>query len=185
MQLQSQVDQLQTRVGKLETKLDDIDQYERRDTIIISGPSLPKETPNENPSDVAIRAIKDNLNINMSPSELNVAHRLGKNKVQNSVRPLIVKLHSRQMKSEIMSACITMRPNLFINESLTPKRRELFKAVWDIRKHHREMFQQCYTQDGKIIVKLKNSNLKQIITTEESLSNFLDKYPNLKLNTVS
>ena len=44
MQLQSQVDQLQTRVGQLETKLDDIDQYERRDTIIISGPSLPKET---------------------------------------------------------------------------------------------------------------------------------------------
>ena len=121
----------------------------------------------------------------MSPADLNVAHRLGNNKVQNSNRPLIVKLHSRQKKTEIMSACVTIRPNLFINESLTPKRRALFKAIWDIRINHRSMFQQCYTQDGKIIVKLKNSNLKQTITTEESLSNFLDKYPVLKQRTES
>ena len=181
-QLQNQVDKLQTRVTQLESEIDDCNQYERRDTVIISGPSLPKEIPNENPSDVVIRAIKDNLHVNISHTDLNVAHRLGPKKDQNTVRPLIVKLHSRQKKTEIMDACITVRPNLYINESLTSKRRALFKSVWDIRKQNRELFQQCYTKDGKIIVKLKSSNRKHTITSDESLSNFLDSHPILKQN---
>ena len=84
-----------------------------------------------------------------------------------------------------MSACVTVKPNLYVNESLTPKRRALFKKVWDIRKQHRDLFQQCYTHDGKIYVKLKVSNQKQAITTEASLTDFLDKYPVLKMPTSS
>ena len=181
-QLQTHIVQLQNRVTQLETQIDDVNQYERRDTIIVSGPALPQENPNENSADVAIRAIKDNLHINLTHSDLNVAHRLGTKRNQDTVRPLIIKLHSRQTKTEIMNACITVRPNLYVNESLTPKRRTLFKTIWDIRRIHRHLFQQCYTQDGKIIVKLKNSTLKQTITSDESLSNFLDKYPILRQN---
>ena len=72
-----------------------------------------------------------------------------------------------------MSACVTVKPNLYINESLTPKYRSLFKKVWDIRKQYRELFQQCYTQDGKIYVKLKTSNQKQGITSDATLADFL------------
>ena len=79
-----------------------------------------------------------------------------------------------------MNACITVKPNLYINESLTPKRRFLFKKVWDIRKRHRDLFQQCYTQDGKIYVKLRASNHKHVITTDSDLVDFLDKYPVFK-----
>lgn len=83
---------------------------------------------------------------------------------------------------EIMSACITMRPNLYVNESLTPKRLSIFKTIWNIRKMHREQFQQCYTRDGKIYVKLKCSNLKHVITSDESLRTFLDKFLALRDN---
>lgn len=39
---------LKEKVQELETSIDGVDQYERRDTIIVSGPSLPDETPHEN-----------------------------------------------------------------------------------------------------------------------------------------
>ena len=154
--------------------------YERRDTIIVSGPDLPKEELNENSVDVVVRSIRENLHINLNNSNINVAHRLGAKKSQNDSRPIIVKLQSRQTKYTIMNACVTVRPNLYINESLTTKRRSLFKIVWDIRKQHREKFQQCYTNDGKIVVKLKHSHRKHIITNDAGLTHFLDSYPVLK-----
>ena len=179
-ELQNNITKLDNRIVQLENQLDEVNQYERRDTLIVSGPVLPPENSNENSAEVIISAIKDNLHLNITPSDINVAHRLGAKRAPNTTRPIIVKLHSRQMKTEIMNACITVRPKLYINESLTLKRRSLFKIIWEIRKQHRDLFQQCYTQEGKICVKLKISNQKHIITTDETLNDFLDKYPILK-----
>lgn len=175
--LQDQVTLLENKVYDLENQIDDVNQYERRDTIIVSGASLPKETSNENTTEVFINAIKDNLKINISQTDINVAHRLGNNNRQNANKPIIVKLQSRLMKQEITNACITMRPSLHINESLTPRRLALFKTIWSIRKNNRDLFQQCYTKDGKIHIKLKCSNQKHIITNEQHLNSFLDKFP--------
>lgn len=179
-QLQSHINQMENRITELENQVDEVNQYERRDTIIVSGPDLPREEHNENCVDVVVRSIKDNLHLNINNTDINVAHRLGVRKSQNDTRPIIVKLQSRQTKYTIMNACVTVRPNLYINESLTPKRSSLFKIVRDIRKQHREKFQQCYTQDGKIVVKLKHSQRKHVITNDADLSQFLDSYPVLK-----
>ncbi|XP_045104317.1 uncharacterized protein LOC123499839 [Portunus trituberculatus] len=51
-QLESHVKQLENRVTELENQVDEVNQYERRDTVIISGPDLPKEQQNENCVDV-------------------------------------------------------------------------------------------------------------------------------------
>ena len=122
--------------------------------------------------------IKDNFHLIITASDINVVHRLDAKRAPNTTRPIIVKLHSRQIKTEIMNAYITVRPKLYINESLTPNRRSLFKIIWEIRKQHRDLFQQCYTQEEKIYVKV--SNQRHIITTDETLNEFLDKYPILK-----
>lgn len=180
IKLQTQVTQLENRVVELEDQVDEVSQYERRDTIIISGPNLPKDEQNENTVDKTIRSIRDNLHLHIEHKDINVAHRLGTRSTQTMNRPIIVKLHSRQQKHEIMNACITVKPNLYINESLTPKRRSLFKKVWEIRKQHRDLFQQCYTHDGKIYVKLKASAQKHAITNDAALACFLDRYPVLK-----
>ena len=178
MQLQKQVTTLENKVTNLENHIDDISQYERRDTIILSGPALPQMINNENSALVAANAIKDSLKINFSPDDVNVAHRIGNKSAQN--RPMIVKLYSRQKKDDIMTACLTVKPKLYINESLTPKRLELFKVIWNIRKNKRDLFQQLYTKDGKICIKLKCSNQKHIITNETMLESFLNKFPILK-----
>ena len=175
-ELQAKIDSLETRVMQLEDHLDEVSQYERRDTIIVGSVALAHEMPHENAIEVIVNTLKDQLKININQSDINVAHRLG----NSTRRPIIVKLHSRQKKEDIMNACIKIRPNLHINESLTPKRRALFKQIWEIRKANRELFQQCYTKDGKICVKLKCSTQKHIITNDEALRIFLDKFPTLR-----
>lgn len=130
--LENKIVKLEDKITKLESQLDDVSQYERRDTVIISGPAMPLEMASENPVDVVIRSIKDNLKINLTQDDINVAHRLGEKKTQNINRPIIVKLMSRQKMFEITDACVKVRPNIYVNESLTPKRRALFKTIWDI-----------------------------------------------------
>ena len=80
-ELQSRVKVLENKVSDLECQIDDVNQYERRDTIIVSGPSLPRETTNENPTEIVVNAIKANLKLNIDHTDINVAHRMGnKNK---------------------------------------------------------------------------------------------------------
>ena len=45
--LESKITVLKDKLAKLEDNIDDVDQYERRDTVIISGPSLPDESTQE------------------------------------------------------------------------------------------------------------------------------------------
>lgn len=177
--LESKVYALEKKITELQGTIDDVDQYERRDTVIISGPSLPDETTHENPADQIVNTIRQQLHINMTHSDINVAHRLG-TKQQDKKRPIIVKLQNRAKKSELVQACVTIRPQLYINESLTPRRRSIYSTIRKIRAQHKHLFQQCYTSDGKIIVKLKSSTTKYTITSESTLTSFLDKHPILK-----
>ena len=177
--LQSEVKDLKDKVSSLESHVDRVEQYERRDTIIISGPSLPSETPTENASDVVISAVKDILKLNIKQEDISVAHRLGTAQPGRD-RPIIVKLVNRSLKYDVMGACIQLRPRLYVNESLTPKRLEIFRKVLAIRRQHRPKFQQCFTKDGSIIVKLKHSAVRHTIVDDQSLADLLDKYPYMK-----
>ena len=78
-----------------------------------------------------------------------------------------------------MNTYLTVKPNIYINESLTPKHRIIYTTLLAIRKQHRDAFQQCYTRDGRIFVKLKSSHQKHMITNEDSQNIFLDKFPML------
>ncbi|XP_063857289.1 uncharacterized protein LOC135098822 [Scylla paramamosain] len=76
-QMQNSIKILENRVMQLESQLDEVNQYKRRDILIVGGPVLPSENPNENSAEVIINSIKDNLHINITPSDISVAHRLG------------------------------------------------------------------------------------------------------------
>lgn len=178
LELSAKVENLNCKILDLENHIDEVDQYQRRDCIILSGSSLPPELPDENPANVVINTIKDNLRINMSGQDISVAHRLGQKK-QDSKRPIIVKLVNRSLKYDLRSACIQLKPELYINESLTSRRGKLLKQVLNIRRAHKNKFQQCYTNEGKITIKLRNSSVKHTINDEKSLIQFLDKYPEM------
>lgn len=177
--LNKEINDLKDKVQDLETNIDSVDQYERRDTIIVSGPLIPEESHQENAANIIITAIRDHLKINLKESDINIAHRIGSAHTQHK-RPIIVKLGNRSLKHDLVGACIQMKPQLYINESLTPKRLHLFKQILNIRKTHKDKFQQCHTKEGKIIIKLKNSTVRHEIVDERTLLTFLDKYPLMK-----
>ena len=174
--LKGEVKDLQEKLHSVETHMDSIDQYERNDTVIVSGPSLPEESAQENAKSLLVSTIKEKLKINIKEEDLSVAHRLGPAH-QNKRRPIIAKLVSRSLKYDLVWACTNLKPDLYVNESLTPKRYQLLRRVLAVRRAHRQKFQQCYTKDGKIMIKLKNSTVRYTIVDEQSLLAFLDNYP--------
>ena len=175
--LQNDLTTLKNRVEDLELHLDSVDQYERRDYVILSGPSLTPEATQENTTNLVTQMIKDQLKINIKESNNSVSHRLGSKRQHN--RPIIVKLVNRSLKQDLVGACIQLRFQLYVNESLTPKRRGLLNKMLTIRKEHKQKFQQCYTQEGRITIKLRNSTIKHTITDEKQLISFLEKYPEM------
>ena len=111
--MQDEIVELKSKVQELETSIDAVDQYERRDTIIFSGPLVPDETRQENTTNLICKVVKDNLKINISEKEINIAHRLGPVNSQKT-RPVIVKLGNRSLKHDLVGAYIQLKPGLFI-----------------------------------------------------------------------
>ena len=163
----------------MESHINRVEQYERRNTVILSGPALPAETPTENATRVVVAAIKDQLKLNVKEQDINVAHRLGPVNQQRS-RPIIIKLMNQNLKYDLVGTCVSIKPNLYVNESLTPTRLTIFRKVLAIRKQHRQKFHQLFTKDGNIIVMLKHSTLRHTIVDHKSLMNMLDMYPYMK-----
>ena len=95
-ELQQEITGLKVKIEDLENTVDGVDQYERRDTIIFSGPLLPEESQQENATTLITGIVKDHLKINIREEDINVAHRLGPKSSQRK-RPLIVKLHNRTL----------------------------------------------------------------------------------------
>ena len=185
--------QLLDRVKRLEFDLDETAQYERRDTLILSGSMIPAEQTGEDPSQMVVDIIKDHLKVPFNIKDINVAHRLGRMRKESSFsRPIIVKLLSRSKKSQIVHARISQSksnessnagntPVLHINESLTPVRRTLFYKARQLRKKHPDLFKQLYTKDGKIMIKLTaTGDRKYSIATQDDFSEFLKVSPVLE-----
>ena len=70
------------------------------------------------------------------------------------------------------------RPKFGLNESLTSHRRRIFATMRAVREKHRAEFQQLYTNDGTITIKLKSKpRTKYQITDTKSLEEFLKNHP--------
>lgn len=155
MQKDKQISALKAELNNLKDKVCDLEPHidsgtiERRDTVIVSGSAFPPENQSENPKSVVVSLIKENFKL-IIKDDINVVHRSGLVNDRNT-RPIIVKLHKRSLKYDLVGACVKLRPNIFVNERLTPKRRSISKQILAIRKgakvpavfherreHHRE-----------------------------------------------
>lgn len=180
--LESQVDVLLTKVDKLEARVDDADAYERRDTIIVSGPDIPVCTVGENCINLVTMLIKDKLQLNISPSDISTAHRLGKKPIQQQQdrRSLIVKLCRRDLKNDLKFACKEKKPNLYINEDLTPIRKTIMFVLRAAKRKFPDKVSGCSSVDGKVFVWTKPPNpdipgsrdLRISVNTRHSLEKF-------------
>ena len=118
--LKIDVKELRAKVYELEQCVNQANAYERLDTIIVSGGSIPAFLNGENCSTFLKDLIKIKLHIEISSSDINTANRLGKNQLpklptRETCRP--VKLCRPNIKRAIIQAARNNKDsNLSINE---------------------------------------------------------------------
>lgn len=75
--LNEEISDRKTKVQVLKTSIDSVDQYERWDNVIISGPLLLDESREDNATNVIKTIVKEHLQVNISESDINISHRIG------------------------------------------------------------------------------------------------------------
>ena len=183
-ELKTQVMELNSKVSKLETLIDEADQYERRDCLLLSGPALPIATTGENCKNLVQNLIRSECDVNIDVSDISTAHRIGKRPLsqQPDKRSIIVKFCRRDTKDDVYrSSKRRARPQqLYVNESLSPTRKTIYYTLRQIRRAHPELLAGCSTFDGKIYAYTKAStsdgqqqrDRRHLIITLETLKKF-------------
>ena len=189
--LKNQLVLLEKKVVKLEYGLDSQDQYERKDSVILSGPALPDVKERENCHEIVSQLVKNHLNIEVQPKDISVTHRLGhKNQTQASAskRNIYIKLCRRDLKKEIIIASKKQKkPLLFCSESLSPVRRTLFFTLRRLKRDHPEIVKGCTTMEGRVFaftppVRGGAKDQRHHITNMEDLRDFCRTYVKIALD---
>ena len=137
---------------KYEQALDDANQYERKDSLILSGPALPDANPSENTHEIVKNLLETNFNIRIEPHDICITHRLQPLKAGPNKKNIYVKFVRRDRKKEVIQKSRETRQakQLFANESLTPVRMKMFRILRNMKKRVPTVVKGCTTLDGKV-----------------------------------
>lgn len=158
-QLKLAVSTLKAQVHKLEEKANDSEAFERRDTIVVSGEGVPIVESGEICSNIVSDLVKNKLRINLNPSDISTAHRAGpkpSSQRGSDRRSIMVKLCRRELKQELLVACRNLKPNIFINESLTPTRKTIMYVLRQMKRQCPTKVSGCSSHEGRVFVWLQN-----------------------------
>ena len=116
------------KAENLEKEIDKHEQYSRRNYLLVHGIV---ETDDEVMDGLVIETISTNMNIEISPADLDRTQRVGKKKPgQNKPRPIIVKLSRNNVRKKAFSNKKNLKgSNESITEDLIPKRMEILKKA--------------------------------------------------------
>lgn len=199
--LKAQEEARKKEVAQLKTDVDANDQYERRDTLILSGPNLPISSPNENCKEIVKNLLRSHTNLSLNDDDISIAHRIGQKPVNNQdKRNIIFKLCRRDLVTDIFDACKQSRPPFYINCSLTPTRNKIFFALRRYKRRFPDVVKGCRVQKGDVIVFLarhagasssrssdgnNRRDTKITINTREDLSDFAINVLNTNLDELN
>ena len=193
--LEDDVKFLKDKVKKMDKLADEADAYERRDTLIFSGPAIPEVSSGENCSSILQEVIKRELKVNIAPSDINTAHRLGpKPQAQGpDKRNIILKLCSRDLKRDIVVASKnqTKPVRIFANESLPPPRRKIFNTLRFMKREHPELVKGVSSFEGRVYAYTPNQSSaastsrdrRHLVNDHDALVKFCGEFVNKPIET--
>eukprot|EP00057_Strongylocentrotus_purpuratus_P032904 XP_789340.3 PREDICTED: uncharacterized protein LOC584387 [Strongylocentrotus purpuratus] len=157
---------MRKEIDELKEVNDDAEQYSRRTCLVISG--VP-ERMNENTDSRIIQLCKEDLGVDIKMDDVERSHRLGQQKPQSdgSTKPrigttnyshtprnIIVKFNSYRTREQVYSARFKLKNlsdennhHVYINESLTKKRKELLWKMVVLEKLFMNFFNLQETGD--------------------------------------
>lgn len=157
---------LEASIQTLLDQQDESEQYSRRNCLVFHGLV---ESENENTNDTIINLCDEKLNIKLNDKDIDRSHRLGPIK-EKKCRGVIVKFMNYDTRGQIYRSRTKLRNTqkdaIFVHESLTKTRSELFRKVKFKYKDHLEAI---WTQDGRILCVTKSTKKRISITKEDHL----------------
>ena len=160
------IDMLETIVLKLEMQLDNIEQYGRRATLLIS--SIADHEGGEDTVEKIIKIFNETITCSprISCSDIERAHRLGKQMI-NKPRIIIIRFSREQLRDTVYkqrgnlkSFNKDVRSKVFINEDLTNRRSALAFETLKLKKSGK--IADCWTENGNILLKDLNNSVRQV-----------------------
>lgn len=172
---------MQNNINKINQKVDDLEQYSRRNCLLIHG--VPETVSNENSVEVVLKVFEEKLGERLNLSEIDRAHRLGKTRIsevtKQKCRPIIVKFTSYMSRHKIYSKKKYLKGTKYlITESLTQTRLNILRMA---QEHFGKT--KVWSIDGRIVVYYNEK--KSYFTNEDNLNTLIknlplqedDKYP--------
>ena len=154
----------------------DLEQYSRSNNIIVGGLTEKPNTtehglPFETAPDTA-KVVVDSFNhllaLDLSPEEIDIAHRLKRGKVGE--KDIIIKFTSRLTKNEIMSKRKMLRnAGVFLRDDLTPLNNQVFMSV---KKKMPDEVKSVWWQNGGIFYRDRMD--RKVRVTWEDYDHWLD-----------
>ncbi len=130
--------------------LDRLEQYSRKSSIRLLNV---KEDKGENVEEKIIRRLKDEINVDICPEEIDIAHRVGR-AYENKPRSILVKFISHKSKEKVMRRKKEAK-SVRIYEDLVPGVKKLFDHVSSQRRFLN--VESVWTIDGRIRYRLINN----------------------------
>ena len=190
--LKLQNDLLKKRVDALEERIEENEAYERRDSLIISGSTIPAPNNDEDCSSIVRDLLLRHVNVNVREQEISVTHRLGIR--SGGSKSIIVKFCRRSTKVDVLASARKKKPsNFFVNECLTPTQRAIGYVLRKAKKEFPSIISGSTTFDGKHCVWIRPPNpdargardTKEVITTHQKLKNFCTRVLNKEVEHFS
>ena len=168
---------LEERVERLEGECDRLEQYSRRGNLRFSG--IPETGEGEDTTAKVVDIVNTKMAFTtpsppVSQEDIIVSHRLGKRSdTGDRRRVVIVRFNKVTVRDGVIRARRRLRNNdsteqIYVNEDLTQRRTALAAATRQMKKTHK--INDCWTYNGKIVVKTL-TNIIKVINTEAEFDN--------------
>ena len=159
-------------------KIDDLEQYRRRENMQIHGIPESTDSVDDDGEKVILKMAKD-LNIELKDSDIQRAHQLGRKRINpnSRPRPIIIRFVSSKKRNEFFFAKSKLRnlkqyENTFISEDLITLKSCLLNYV---KNECDDNFVLCHTRNGKIRTKrsARKRKLKEKNEKDFGIGNWL------------
>lgn len=162
-------------------KLDELDQKNRNDFTIISGPSLGigPHTSSHDLDNIVVSKINEELGVGMSSDSVLSARPLGTDKKKILVKFINKHKVLRAVQRKKLEAKNSSRrqpaPKLFLNEFLTPLRSSLFYHLRMMKKRFPQRIFSVFTREGDVFYKIQETDRPVKVSAMEQLETLISQ----------
>ena len=153
-------------------RLDELDQYGRRNMLRLSGIAEPGENASENVTALVIDFFQSKLDVEVLRSDIDRTHRLGPydNKAKNP-RSIIVKFTNFSARNRVFSARRKLfKSGLYMNDHLTSTRARLMFIARQYKK--KNLITNVWSSEGRVLVRNKADSQTYAISSLADLVKF-------------